>query len=262
VFIMNLIDILPLGKISAQTLDGISQPTFGTLEITGGGGARASVLLKSDKTSVKEGETFKVRIEVKTGETAATINEYRLYVDFNPNRLTVIDQDSETEGTQISLLDTIFQVEDKETQNKVTQDGRITLIAKTASGNSFQVNREVAEIEFQARTTGTTTIKVVEGSSGTQLVRESGIGLAYTSNQITVELTSQSTQAGDDDDTTGDDDTDNTNTGDNTQTGTQIPDTAVTETLGITFATLGGILFIFLGLLLVINKETPKKKKL
>jgi stringent starvation protein B len=257
---MNLINILPLGKISAQTLDGISQPTFGTLEITGGGGARASVLLKTDKTSVKEGETFKVRVEVKTGETAATINEYRLYVDFNPNRLTVIDQDSETEGTQINLLDTIFQVEDTENQNKVTQDGRITLIAKTASGNSFQVNREVAEIEFQARTTGTTTIKVVEGSSGTQLVRESGIGLAYTSNQITVELTAQSSQAADDDDAS-DDDTDTTNTGGNqTITGTQIPDTAITETLGVTFATLGGILFIFLGLLLIVNKEKPKRR--
>ncbi len=180
----NFINLIPI--IEAQGTDAIAQPTFGPVEGSGGSSTGSSILLRSDKTSVNVGDTFKVTIEIKTNEL--DISEYRLVVSYDPNQLTVIDNDPNKAGTQINLLDTLFQAPNAE-DNLVTQ-GRITLNTKTVSGNAFRVNRDVAEITFQALTQGSTVIKVETGVSGSHLIRLTGSELGYTSNEVTVQTSS------------------------------------------------------------------------
>src|SRR6185369_220144 len=174
----NVIDIL-VPKVHAQ--DATSQPTFGSIDVGGGTTSNALILLTSRKTSVKVGDKFKVKVHVKTN--GLTISEYRLVIDFDPAKLTVIDQDSVTDGTQIKLLDTVFTVADPTNDNTVSSVGRIRLNA-AVTGQTQAVDADVAEIEFQAQALGTTTVKVVEGVTGSQIVREAGVGLGFTANEV------------------------------------------------------------------------------
>lgn len=184
----DLNNLIP--KVSAQTTtDGQLQPTFGPLPVGSGPSTTASVTLTADKTAVNVGETFEVDIEINTG--TFTINEYRLIIDFNPSRLTVQDAAPGQDGTQIEFLDTVFTVDNN--QNSVSSTGRITLVAKTPSGNALQVNRAVATIQFQAQSTGTTTIDTVEGSIGTQLINQNGVAIASSSNSLTITASTGST---------------------------------------------------------------------
>ncbi len=179
---MDLLDFL-IQDVSAQS-DATSQPTFGRIDVGGSdGGTSSSVLISSDKTSMKVGETATLRVEIKTSDVS--INEYRVVVEFDPQKFTALDQDESIPGTQIKLLDTIFAVEE-DTDNSVSS-GKMVLVAKTQSGNSFTVNRDVLEIKLQAQSTGSSIIKIVEGSSGTQLVRQTGFGLTFSTNEVTIQ---------------------------------------------------------------------------
>src|SRR5690606_1693131 len=111
--------------VNAQELDGLLQPTFGPLELDTGGGTTSSITLTASSTNVTVGESFDLDIEIKTG--AFTINEYRIVIDFNPTRLSVVDAENTVSGTQIEFLDTVFEVD--EGDNTVSTAGRITLIA-------------------------------------------------------------------------------------------------------------------------------------
>jgi len=183
----NFINIIPV--VEAQSADAVAQPTFGPIEVGGGSTVSSSVLIRSDKTAVKVGDTFKVKVEIKTNNI--TINEYKVVVDFDPNLLSVMDQDSNTQGTQVSLLDTVFQVSNPVVNNTVL-NGRVIIDAKAASGNAFQVNRDVVEVQFQAQASGSATIKLTQGADGTQLTKLEGNSVSFTSNEITTLITSQS----------------------------------------------------------------------
>jgi hypothetical protein len=232
--------------VEAQSLDSIAQPTFGPIDVSGGSTASASMLLKSSKTSAVVGEKFKVTVEIKTN--TVTINEYRIVIDFDPARLQVVDQDTTTPGTQVKLLDTIFTVATPATDNIVSSTGRITLIAKVASGNAFQVNRDVAEIEFQAQTAGSTAIKIFQDVNGSRLIRQSGVGVAFTPNQVTVQITASSGTT-----------TTTTTTGSTpppppvsqTTTGgttvNQIPVTAIEDPIGAIFVIVSALILITTG---------------
>ena len=199
---------LIIPKVNAQS-DTVAQPTFGTIDVGGDSvGVSSTVLVSSDKTSVNVGDTVTLRVEVNTKEIA--INEYRIILDFDPARFTVLDQNPDVSGTQVTLLDTIFEVQNPQNEN-VVQNGRLTLVAKTESGNSFTVNRDVAEIKLQAQSVGSSIIKIVEGSSGTQLIRQTGFGVSFTTNEVTVGITTTPQDSNDDDlerDREGDDDDD------------------------------------------------------
>jgi hypothetical protein len=126
-------------------------------------------------------------VEVKTGQFS--INEYRVVIDFDPTKLQVVDAEPSTPGTQISFLDTVFQVSGG--NNSTSAAGRITLIAKTISGNALQVNRKVAKVTFQAQSTGTSNIQTATGATGSQLINANGVAIANTVNNLTVNITTQ-----------------------------------------------------------------------
>lgn len=237
----QLIDLIP--KVSAQEVDATSQPTFGSINVNTGSTTNSSIRVVSDATSVVVGGKFKVKVEVKSNQI--TINQYRLVIDFDQTKLSVVDQDTATQGTQIKLLDTIFVVENPSQDNIVSNTGRITLIAKTSSGNAFQVNREVAEIEFQARESGNPTIKVAQGTNLSQLIRQSGVGIGFNANQVTVQISTQQTPG-------------DGNGGTNQPTPTNpiptIPITGINDDINTIFGLGLGIGFIILGTKLLIEK--------
>ncbi|MEP7104002.1 MAG: hypothetical protein ABI721_04820 [Candidatus Dojkabacteria bacterium] len=245
-----MINLFPIVK--AQTLDAAAQPTFGPIDVSGGSTVTASMLLRSDKTSVEVGEKFTVTVEVKTN--TVTINEYRVVIDFDSTKLQVVDQDTNTTGTQVKLLDTIFTVADPATDNTVSQNGRITLIAKVDSGNPFQVNRDVAEIQFQAQAAGSPTIKIFQDVNGSRLIRQSGVGVAFTPNQLTVQV--KTATAGGTTGTTPPPPPPNQTTGSTTGT-TIIPVTGVSDDFGSAFTVILAIILIITG----IKLRTEKKKK-
>lgn len=239
--------IFPIVK--AQTLDATAQPTFGPIDVNGGSTVTSSMLLRSSSTSVAVGDKFKVTVEIKTNTT--TINEYRVVVDFDPARLQVVDQDPATTGTQIKLLDTIFVVENPQTDNTVSPTGRITLIAKVPSGNAFQVNRDVAEIEFQAQTVGSSNIRIFQDVNGSRLIRQSGVGVAFTPNQVTVQVTTASGTNTSTGGTTAPPPPPSTQTATTGTTGggttSQIPNTAIEDPIGAFFVILSAMVLILTG---------------
>lgn len=229
-----------------QTIDAISQPTFGNINISGGTNQTSSILLNSTSTSATIGQRFKVRIEVKTG--TVSINEYKLVIEFDTTRLQVIDQDSTVTGNQVRNLDTIFTVPNPQTDNTVSSAGRITVLARASNPSSL--NREVIEIEFQAQTTGNAPIRVITGSQGSQLLRSNGSSVPFTSNQVTITLSSA-------------------NVSGNTGTGTVSAPTTTTSTSNLGTGSLpttsigesGGVIGSILGILIIIIGATILSKQ-
>jgi len=185
----NILEIF--SKSFAQVIDATAQPTWGSITTSNITTQNASITLAASKTNLLVGETTKVSIEIKTNTNQ--INEYRIFLSFDPNRLKVIDKDPNTPGTQIQLLDQLYTVTNAATDNLVT-GGEIKLIAKTPSGNAFQVNRVVAEVEFQAQSNGTTTVQVVQGSGKSSLVRANGTTLNFSVNSQILTISTEQNQ--------------------------------------------------------------------
>jgi len=184
----NLIDIIPV--VEAQSADAVAQPTFGPIQGAGGGTATASVLIKSDKTAINVGDTFKVTVTINTQNL--TVSEYRVVVNYDPSALSVVDQDPSTPGTQVNILDNVFQVTNPQTNN-VASNGSVVVDAKVNGSNEVPINnRDVIQITFQAQTAGTTTISVAQGTNGTQLIKLQGTSVAFTQNEISTVISSQS----------------------------------------------------------------------
>ncbi len=280
----NLIDIL-IPKVSAQA-DSIAQPTFGPIEGGGSSTVNASVLLSSTKTSVANGERFKVRIEIKTNQIQ--ISEYRIVVDFDPSKLQAIDADNTVTGIQATKLDTVFSIPDPSTDNQIDSVGRFRYRAIAPSGQTLAVNTNVVEIEFQSQSPGTTPIKVITDINGTQLVRTAGVGLQYNSNELTIQISTQQVgtdTGGNTGNNTGSNTGSNTgnNTGTNTGTNTgntgtntgiytgnsnvtgtnasSIPKTAIADDIVSYAPFIIGTIMIVLGSTLYVNSKNLKKKK-
>lgn len=251
----SILNLIPV--VSAQDFDALSQPTFGSIDIGTSNGQAATVLLSSSSTSSTVGSKFKINVAINTGEQQ--INEFKIVVEYDSTKLSVVDQDSNSTGTQIRLVDTVFTVSNPVTDNVATQTGRITLLASTPSGSSFSVNRNVAEIEFQSQSIGTAGIKVVQGSVGTQLIRSNGAGLDYSPNELSIQILTITEEP--ETPVTPEPNTPTTPTTPVTPPVTEIPDTAITGFEPLIPISLG-LFFMLLGLTLISRKvKKPKKDK-
>lgn len=251
---------LIIPSVSAQQADAVAQPTFGTITIRGGTQARANVVLSSDKTSLQVGEKVKFKVAINTGTNQ--ISSYTIVIDFDPSKFTVIDVNSQVTGTQITKLDETFQFQNEEQNNRVDPSGKIIF---TASGqNPVAVNKEVVEFELQAQQVGTATVKIAEGSSGTQLTRQSGTTITYTLNEVSLQIRAQ--QGGDDNTNNNNNTNNNTNNQQNnsgtvnTVTGgttvpNQIPNTSIISDPISALLLFLGILLTFIGLRLGLKSK-------
>ncbi|MBL8015096.1 MAG: hypothetical protein JNK26_02830 [Candidatus Doudnabacteria bacterium] len=174
-------------QVGATGGDANLQPTFGNLIGITSQGSTSSIVLTASNTSTQVGQQISVDVEIKTN--SFTINEYRIVVDFDPTKLQVVDAAPSTAGTQITFLDTVFQVTG--TNNTVSPAGRITLIAKTPGGNALQVNRKVAKITFQAQNPGVSNIQTVTGATGSQLINQNGVAIASSVNNVSINIGNQ-----------------------------------------------------------------------
>ena len=254
----NILDLL-IPVVNAQTLDSVSQPTFGPIEVGTQNGVVSTVLLSSTSTATQVGQKFKVTVEIKTN--AQLITEYQIVIDFDSSKLSVVDQDTTVQGTQIKLLDQVFTISNPQVNNIVSSTGRVFLVANIPSGTPISVNRNVAEIEFQAQQIGAASIKIVQGSTGTRLTRSNGTTLTYTPNELSVQISA--TQSNNNNQNTGNQNTGNTgvdtNTGNATQVPVVIPNTGIEDFQSL-IPVLIGILLIVLGVML--SKTSTKKKSL
>jgi hypothetical protein len=249
---MNSLKELLIPTASAQSFDAFAQPTFGPINVGTGNTTTGTVLITTDKTASNIGDIITATISVNTNDIA--ISEYRIVLNFDPTKFTVIDSDPNTPGTQVTLLDPVFQIENPETENTVNSLGQVLVIAKNT--DQVSVNRNVIEIQLQAQSSGNTNISVVtQGEIRTQLVREAGVGLAYTGNSVDIGIETQSGNGG----------TNGGNGGQQPQTpGTNggtgsIPDTAVPEYVSQAFPLLAGSFLLLLGAILVKNsKKNPE----
>jgi len=256
----NIIDFIA-PKVKAQTIDAVSQPTFGPIELSGGSELNGQVTITASDTSVDIGDTFTVAVEINTNDV--NINEYRVTIDFDPTKLTVIDADPNTDGTQISFLDNVFTIANPVDDNTVSSVGRIRLVA-SAPSQPLTVNTQVAEIEFQAQSLGDTSIQVVEGNTGTQLIRQAGIGLSYSTNEVSISVEQETTQDDDQNDTTT---SGSTTTGSSTgstsgTTGTivETPNTSISPGVLSFISLLFGGALITLGSMLWFNRRPTNRK--
>lgn len=253
-------------NVSAQTADTIAQPTFGPINVGGGGNTTgASILLTSDKTAALVGETVTVQVAIKTNNIPIT--EYRIAIDFDPTLLRVIDEDSATPGTQMRMLDTAFTITNPEQNNIVTNVGRARLIATAPQNTAQAVNTSVLEIRFQVQAVGNPRITIVQGTTGSQLIRQAGVGLTFTSNEISIQasantgtppVTDGSTPVtnGTPNPTTGTTPVTTTNPGNTT--GTIIPDTALSPGFISILTLVIAMLSVLMGLSL---RSTNRKKR-
>lgn len=256
---MNILHFIP--QVSAQS-DAISQPTFGSIDVGGGQTTTAQVLITSDSSEVEVGDQFTVRVEVRTSDIQ--INEYNIVLEYNPNVLSVIDQNSTVNGTQVELLDTVFSTSDIATDNIVdTAAGEITLNAAISAGSGLSVNRSVVEVTFQAQAISSSTLQIKEGVDGTQLIRPSGQTLTFTTNQRTIDVVAQT--GGGDIPTTPTEPTTpttpSTPTNPTTPVVDQIPDTAITDSLSGSIGLGIGLVLIFVGIWLAFKRGKSQKEK-
>lgn len=119
------------------------------------------------------------------------IIEYQVVLEFEANRLSVIDASPSEAGNQIEFIDDVFDVINE--GNIVTVDsntgkGKITLIANNPDQIGLAVNRTVARITFQPQTLGTTTLKHINGIDGTILYNEQQVALQSTRNDLTITI--------------------------------------------------------------------------
>jgi hypothetical protein len=249
------LDLNLIPKALAQTLDANAQPTFGLLNLGNNTGATASVTLTASSTTVGVGGTVDVDVSISTG--AFTINEYHIVIDFTTTKLQVVDAEPSITGTQIKFLDTVFTTQNG--SNTVSPTGRITLIAKTPTGNALQVNRKVATIKFQAQSTGTTIVQSVTGASGMQLINENGVAIASSTNNVTLAINTQSqSSASIPGSTSSQSTTTVTSSSPSSRGGGTIPDTGLAEDLSAFLPVLIGAVLIVLGVTL--RRQRPNKK--
>ena len=246
----NLIDLI-IPPVHAQTTDAISQPTFGEILAGTNSTTTSKITLNADKTSVKIGDTFKVKVRIETNNLK--INEYKVVVKFDSSKLSVIDQDTTTIGNQVKVLDNIFTPTDPSTDNLVSGD-TITVDAKAPTGSEYQVNGDVIEIQFQAQNQGTSTLRIGQGIDGSRLTKLNGQSVAFTVSEVPIEIKSL----------TGAGVTTPVSTAvvTTTTTGTStIPNTAIGDNPGLLGTLIIGMVLIITGITLTSGKNKKRTPK-
>lgn len=177
--------------VQAQELDSVAQPTFGPLNVEGGGTTSESVqiLLSADNSTVAVGETFTVSVELNTGDNIS-ISEYQISLLYDPLKLSVVDQDPSTAGVQVNFTDTIFSLAEPTEDNNFASSTSGIIFLKATTEFPVTVNREVFEIRFQAQSGGSADIQIdTTPIDGTRLRRET-TDIPYTDSSVSLTVDS------------------------------------------------------------------------
>lgn len=174
-------------KVQAQGLDATAQPTFGPVDIEGLNPVNDSVQFKltTETNTAKIGENFTVDVNINTGQDIS-ISEYQIVIIYNPQEVTVVDQDTSTPGTQIQLVDSLFTVVEPIADNNYASTTAGKIYLRATGDFPIPVNYKVAEIVFQSQQIGNTEISLdttpIEGTR----VRRGNTDIAYTSSTLSV----------------------------------------------------------------------------
>lgn len=177
--------LIPVAK--AQSLDATAQPTFGPISLSGGGSGdqTVQVILSNSASKVAVGSKFTVTVELKTGSEISA-SEYQIVLSYDPQALTVIDQDTTTSGTQPKLVDTLFTIPQPIQDNSYTTATSGLIFLKAKGDFPVTINRKIIEIQFQAQKQGATEIKVDTTPIQGTRIRRGNTDIAYTPSNLTV----------------------------------------------------------------------------
>lgn len=190
---------------NAQTLDSVSQPTWGTIDVGNGATQVPTILLEADRQQVPVGETATFSVLVDT--QGLQVNKITFFIDFDPDFFQIIDEDTVREGTQVNYTDSVFN----QTSNTVAATGLIRVIAEVPNSGEFAIdNRSMFTFRLQAQQSGSSSVLIeTEGSLRTLIERASAqTDINFTSNQIDISIADSTT----DGNTPGLDNGDNTGT--------------------------------------------------
>lgn len=244
---IDLKEIL-IPTVNAQSADTFAQPTFGPVEGGSGGTSAGSIFVSTNKTDIDIGETFEVTVSVNSNNIP--VNAIQIVVDFNPALLTVLDSNNTAQGTQVTIVDQVFDTVDPAVDNIVTEDGQIRVVLTTPS--AVTVDGDIIRFTMQSQSSGSATIVVNESSDGSVLQQSDGSDLAYTSNQNTIDIST--TIFGE-----GEEPVDPPPVSvpvSNTVSGPGLPDTALPNDISEFAPLLAGLLLVAVGLSLIKGQKS------
>lgn len=175
--------------VEAQSIDAVAQPTFGPLVLsnTPGGANNVQIVITSTQTTVANGNTFKVSIELKTG-TDISVDEYQLVLKYNPQRLTVKDKDTGNSGVQSTLTDTLFTIPTPVSNNNYASTTAGLIFIRAKGNYPVTINRKVFEIEFQAQSLGVSEISVDTTPIDGTRIKRGATDIAYNPSSLTINV--------------------------------------------------------------------------
>jgi len=190
----------------------------------------AIVRLSTSTSSLEIGSsvTCDLRIESNNEE----VESYTLVISFDASVLEVVDADLTQTGTQINLTDDFFETQ----TNSVDNTSGTIQISAFASGTPQSVNRNVAQITFRAKRTGTSVVSV--NRSASEVINDEDTDILASTTSLNLTVTGVSEQE------------------EEQQEEEQLPVSGISDTL----ATLGGILSGLLMLYVGIKSFIERKK--
>ena len=236
-------DLFP--RVLAQTLDEIASPTI-PFEPPGGGSITPtptalqgpSISLSTQQLAINVGSSIKIYVSINSKGTE--LGEYAFQITYDPALLQIVDADVSQAGSQIKVIDNLFQVQ----ENTVSQStGIITFRAKSSTITTTYTDRQVAEIELIGLKEGLGQVSLNKTNS--MLLDNNSTDILEAVNSISVTVTKEQQQI----------------TPLPSAFPSKLPDNALIDEIGAPRALMLGILLIATGLYIFRYRTYAGKKR-
>lgn len=245
-----------------DTINGFAEPTFsydGPFTHPGGGGDPtnsdlASISLSKDVTNVQVGDNFTV--DVSLDSHGQLIESFEITVNYDASTLEVQDADTSVEGTQGRLMFQYYNVQ----TNEATQTGELGALtigaaAPTSATNDDMIfaDRRVIQVNFKALNSGVANVFIEPSTS--DALTPTGAEILKTGDQVSITIGNQSQSTSSSTITQTSSTLSTNTTTSSAYTTSQLANTGIFDTTGITGPILAGLVLIYIGIRAVIQKS-------
>lgn len=199
----------------------------------------AIIRLSTSASSLEIGSTATTDLRLESNNEQ--VESYTIVITFNASVLEVVDANLSQTGVQVNFVDDFSQVQ----TNSANNTTGVIQISAFASGTPQSINRNIAQITFRAKTSGTSVVSVNRSESQVVNDEDSDVLASSTSLNFTVTGETQTGQPSDDGDG-----------GDGTQ---PLPASGLFDTLATFGSVLSGLLMLYVGIKTVIDKKRGKE---
>lgn len=215
-----------------------SEPTFpydGPFEEPEQPSTPSEAVLKLSTTSstLQTGSIAVCDLKIESGNEE--VESYSIIISFNASVLEVVDANASQTGVQINFLDEFSDIQTNSANNTT---GTIQITALT-SGAAQTMNRNIAQITLRAKAVGTSVVSINRSQSEVMNDQDTNILGSTTSLNFTVTGTSGEEPPGPD--------------------GQVTPASGISDTLATLGSVLSGLLMLYVGIKMVIDKKRGKE---